>query len=143
MLIELRPEAVELMLRIDPHLTRRLVLRFVTFTSEGSWGFSYTDVIGDTCVALYHRLQDAEIRAALLVCLLMVGYGHNRWQVMGQFAELVAGPKLPYEGRLFAQQVQARGAMHHLLEAAQRVNRADLDPSIREVVVLAQQPHRD
>jgi hypothetical protein len=94
-------------------------------------------------VALYDRVADAEIRAALLVCLLVVGYGHNRWQVMGQFAEMVAEPKLPAEGRIFAQEVRARNALSHLAEAAQKIRLADLDPSIREAMILAQQAKED
>jgi hypothetical protein len=36
MMMDIRPEAVQMMLGINPHLTRQLVLRFVAFTSATS-----------------------------------------------------------------------------------------------------------
>jgi eukaryotic-like serine/threonine-protein kinase len=136
-IMNLAPAAVALMLSEDAHLTRRLITRFADFTASTGWGFSYTDRIADVCAQLYEHIKDAEIRAKLLECVLVVGYEHNRWYVMGKFVDLVNQPKEPGEGRLFAQRARADKVRPYLKQAAERVDIAAIDRDMREAFLLA------
>lgn len=77
---------------------RRFVNDFVEHANAQPWDYDYTDRIGNACRTLFDTLNDYEIRAALLHCLLEVGYGHNRYYVMGLFKRLMEARKQPGEG---------------------------------------------
>lgn len=62
--------------------TRELLCLFVEHVISQRWGFSYTDQIANQCEALYVALADSEIRADLVLCVLVVGVDHDRWNVM-------------------------------------------------------------
>jgi hypothetical protein len=77
---------------------RRIINDFVEHANSQSWGYAYTDDIGNVCRTLFKALNDYEIRATLIHCLLEVGYSHNRFHVMGIFKELIEARKQPGEG---------------------------------------------
>jgi serine/threonine protein kinase len=89
-IMKIPKESASLLLDIDKEETRTLIDAFVSHCTSQSWGFSYTDNIGAQCNRLYCALPDPQIRAALIHCVMDVGFGHNRWYVMGIFDDLMA-----------------------------------------------------
>jgi len=83
------PQVASTLLEIDKEQTRGVIETFVSHATSQSWGFSYTDEIGTQCKRLYHALDDPQIRAELIYCVMNVGSGHHRWSVMGVFDELM------------------------------------------------------
>jgi len=95
--MQLHPSAVVEMYNVEPVITAQVISTFVEHAKSQGWGFSYTDTIASVCRALYYAVTDYEIRASLIDCLLEVGESHNRWYVLGVFAELLQSPKHPAE----------------------------------------------
>lgn len=83
---------------VNHDFMRRVVNDFVEHANAQSWDYDYTDRIGSACRTLFSTLNDYGIRAALIHCLLEVGYGHNRYYVMRLFKELIEARKQPGEG---------------------------------------------
>jgi serine/threonine protein kinase len=96
-IMQVDPTAIEEMYGLRPEETRQLLTKFADFTSDQSWPFAYTDSIGNRCRVLYNSIKDAQIRAALINCVMIVGVNHNRWHVLGIFSELINGPNEPGE----------------------------------------------
>jgi hypothetical protein len=89
--MQLHSEAAAALFAANPEFVRRLIQEFVSYAVAQPWGFSYTDKIAEQCRDLYNILPDYRIRAALVDCLLQVGFGHNRWHVIDVLAALLMG----------------------------------------------------
>jgi serine/threonine protein kinase len=91
--MQLDMAAITAMYEKDADLTKHLIGRFLDFVAEASWPFDYTDSISDRCVAIYDAIEDYELRAHIVVALLQLGVGHNRWHVLGAFSDLAQRPR--------------------------------------------------
>jgi eukaryotic-like serine/threonine-protein kinase len=89
-IMQLPAATFALAFRTQPDEVRNLISAFSDFTGEQSWGFEYTDQIADACRTLHEAINDPEIRASLVACVLTVGSRHNRWHVLGVFGELAS-----------------------------------------------------
>ena len=78
-IMQIPPLVAKMMLEVNKEHTQELINNFVEHVVPQGWGFSYTDKIGAQCRALYDVMADYEIRAALIICVLDVGVGHNRF----------------------------------------------------------------
>jgi serine/threonine protein kinase len=87
-LMQLPPRAVAIMVSENRARARDLISRFVQHVTGQAWGFSYTDSIGRQCSALFEYIDDPQIRADLLYCVVEVGVSHNRWFVVRIAQEL-------------------------------------------------------
>lgn len=88
-IMNLPSRVAKLVLKIDKIQARQLIELFVSHATSQSWGFSYTDDIGAQCKRLYSAMDDPEIKANLILCVMDVGFGHNRWSVMSIFDDLM------------------------------------------------------
>src|SRR5262249_1063642 len=88
-LMQLDANAVAGMYQSNPAEIVMIIERFVKFATSQSWPFDYTDKIGTRCLTFYNAIPNYEIRAALLQCVMEVGVSHNRWNVLGIFADLI------------------------------------------------------
>jgi len=70
-----------------------LLKGFIEDLKSQDWLFDYTDKIGNKCSSLYKLIEDDEIRALLIDCVLKVGANHNRWHVLRIFGRLISLPK--------------------------------------------------
>ncbi len=128
--MQLNPSAVVAMHEANQEFTRVLIFRFAELAAAQSWGFSYTDKIGDKCKAIFIAVTDPDIRAALILCAMQVGESHNRWHVLGTFAEMLQDPKGPGEEYAVADALE--GVKDHVREhAAQYVALPKLHPRLR------------
>jgi len=100
----------------DPRATRRLITKFVLEFQDKSWGFSYTDTICDRCKAFIEHINDAEVRATIIVGLMTLGVRHNRFYVLEAFGELINHPSAPDE--LDAVRVKLRNVDKEIRERA-------------------------
>lgn len=73
--------------------TKNIIDSFIEYVTSQGWAFDYTDKIGNKCRGLYQSIQDYEIKAAILICVMEVGIYHNRWHVLGIFSDLIEAPK--------------------------------------------------
>lgn len=83
-------------------VARSVIKTFCNQLNRQSWGFDYTDSIGSVCENLFDSIRHAEIKVALLVSVLFVGVGHNRWAVMKTFGRMLANANGSAEARRFA-----------------------------------------
>jgi eukaryotic-like serine/threonine-protein kinase len=109
--------------------TQHIIKMFVEFTSAQSYTFSYTDKIGDKCAKLYSLIDDFDIRAELLFCLIEVGYGHNRFYVMDQFDALLESINEPVFSLVIAEKLK-HCSKYNLERAAKRISTSKLDPEL-------------
>ena len=96
-LMELDPAVVAAMHKKDKAAVRGIIHVFTELVERQGWPFSYTDKLAAKCKAIYEQIADFEIRADILHCLIELGVGHNRWHVLGIFAELIQLQKSPGE----------------------------------------------
>lgn len=124
------PERVaNLILEIDKSRARQVIGQFVAHATSQSWGFSYTDDIGAQCQKLYHAMDDPEVRANLIFCVMDVGFGHNRWYVMGIFDDLMEEEHDVAEVLALAD-VLGNASPYQRKQARDRLPLAKLDPKI-------------
>jgi tRNA A-37 threonylcarbamoyl transferase component Bud32 len=114
---------------VNRDFLRRVINDFVEHANEQSWGYDYTDGIGKACDTLYMALNDYEVRAALIHCLLEVGYSHNRYYVMGLFKTLIEARKQPGEGLAIYERLKDLN-YHRRAQAHDALDLAILDPQI-------------
>lgn len=108
----------------------RMILRlFCEATARRSYGFSYTDRIGDKIVSLYRAVADYETRADLLHCLLEVGHGHNRFYLMDLFETLIREPRSPGEGFAIVERLKT-ATPRHLARVSKKLARSAGDKSL-------------
>jgi serine/threonine protein kinase len=65
----------------NPFHFRALVAKWLKFLSATQWPFSRTDSIANRCRAIFNLIQDAQIRAQIVVALFQLGSKHNRFYV--------------------------------------------------------------
>ncbi|MDO8302607.1 MAG: serine/threonine-protein kinase [Sedimentisphaerales bacterium] len=83
------PEAFRMMYLVNQAAVRSLLKKFAEFTANQGWGFDYTDRIASVCAKLVRTIEDFQIKTDLIICLLEVGYDHNRWHVLSVCAKLI------------------------------------------------------
>jgi len=131
--MQLPPLAARLMLAVNKEHTRELVSSYVQHVTSQGWGFSYTDKIAAQCQALYEALEDYEIRAELVFCVLDLGVGHNRFYVMDIAESLLEMKREAGESLAIAERL--KGASSSLREwVKERVSRSKLHPAIVAVL---------
>ena len=113
---------------------KAILRRFSDVTAKESYGFSYTDDLGNKCVSLYRTMQDFEIRADILFCIMEVGYDHNRYAVMEQFKTLMESDKQPGEGLAVVERLKDASPLR-LKEIKNHLSLPNLDPTIRDFIV--------
>ena len=118
--------AAEALWSVNPLVTEVIIRRFIGQITSQSWGFEYTDKIGQACVKLHNAIDSREIRALLIIAVLELGVGHNRWYVM----DLAATE--PREALVVAHALDKAGNLLSALEG--RVELRNLNPEIREVL---------
>lgn len=129
--MELPTEAVGVLWRVNPVVTKLLIKLFTDQVAAQSWGFDYTDRIGAACVRLHRATSDHEVRGMLIAATVEVGVSHNRWHVMDLAAKLLSGRKEPGEGLAIAHALREH---RHRLEALKdRVDLSKMDPAIRDL----------
>jgi hypothetical protein len=77
------------MLSTNNELLRSIVCMFIEHVLSQSWGASYLDKLGARCGNLFIAIEDAEIRAELLYCNLIVGVSRKRYVVLEALAQLL------------------------------------------------------
>lgn len=70
-----------------------LLKGFIEDLKSQDWPFDYTDKIGNKCKSIYQLIENDELRALLIDCVLNVGAKHNRWHVLRIFGSLIRLPK--------------------------------------------------
>ena len=128
-MMKLPGHVASVLFEIDREQTRGLIGTFVAHATSQSWGFSYTDEIGTQCKHLYHAIDDANIRADLIHCVMDVGSGHNRWYVMGVFDELMEEKHDQAESLAIAEMF-GRVSPHLREWARERLSKVKLHPAI-------------
>jgi serine/threonine protein kinase len=89
-LCEKLPEEIfSLLLKRNKHLFIYVITKFVEQIVTQSWGFSYVDTIGNTCVKICNAIQDPKIHAIIINAIVEVSVSHNRWKVMQQAGTLL------------------------------------------------------
>jgi eukaryotic-like serine/threonine-protein kinase len=127
--MQLPPAAARLMLTANKESMRELINGFVGHVTSQGWGFSYTDKIAAQCRVLYESLADYEVRADLVLCVLDLGVGHNRFHVMDIAESLLEMKREVGESLAIADKL--RGASRSLRAwVNERVSRAKLHPAI-------------
>ena len=131
--MQLPPLAARLMLGASKEDMRELIASFAGHVTSQGWGFSYTDKIAAQCRTLYEALTDYHIRADLVVCVLDLGVGHNRFHVMDIAETLMELKREVGESLAIAERLKA--ASPSLREwVKERVSRSKLHPSILAVL---------
>lgn len=115
-----------------PDDTKAIFARFCNNAYGESYGFSYTDKIGVKCDAFYNAIDDYEIRADLLYCILGVGYSHNRYAVMNILKVILESPMTPSNGLAIAERIRA-ASVQHLRSAKANLSPDKLEKHVREV----------
>lgn len=100
------PEVLGSLYEVEPDAIRDLLTRFCETITHSRHGFDYTDAIGNRCRAIYDRVKDADVRAALIVCVMEIGAGYNRWHVMEIAGSLLQGPKTAAERLALVQRLE-------------------------------------
>lgn len=75
----------------SPDIMSVLLRTFLIDVQGQSWGFTYTDKIADKCQGIFLSLGDSDLRARILVSLMIIGVDHNRFHVLEVFAGLIEG----------------------------------------------------
>jgi len=129
-IMQLDPDVAAAMYNRNPTIVKQLMGQFVELAIAQNWAFSYTDKIGNQCQKLFQAISDPEIRAILVDCVMQVSVDHNRWHVLGIFAELLESPKKNGEEIFLADRLQRidEGTRRY---AAEYLSIDKLHPTIR------------
>src|SRR5262249_41175939 len=125
---------------LDAEFVRTLIDKFAGFTGQQSWPFSYTDRIGNVCLALHEAIDDPLIRAALIECVMNVGIGHNRYHVMDIMDTLLLRIS-PGEDMAVADRVERGVRSVDIATAAARLGLEKLAPGVRRIFRAALDKH--
>jgi eukaryotic-like serine/threonine-protein kinase len=111
-----------------PEMAELMVRQFAGSCNK-SFGFGYTDGIGQCCKRLYNATKDPSIRAVLAAVALEVGVSHNRWFVLDIAASLFSLVDTDLEA---LELVRTLEPMKHTLPViADKVNMAKLHPILQ------------
>jgi hypothetical protein len=113
-------------------LARELIKAFSAHVRTQGWPFSYTDEIANVSRGLFQVLVDSAMRAELFEAVLMVGVGHNRYNVMSVAATLLEGANDPSDITGLA-----RVLKNHRSEAeslSPYFTRSNLHPALRVLI---------
>ncbi|HBE68939.1 MAG TPA: hypothetical protein DDW52_12395 [Planctomycetaceae bacterium] len=130
----LSSRAAKRILKYDKPQARQLVDQFVSHATSQGWGFSYTDDIGRQCSSLFQAMNDPEIRANLIYCVMDVGFGHNRWAVMAIFDDLIEQDFTVAETLAVAEKLR-NASPNRRRQARDRLTMSKLKPEIVEALM--------
>jgi eukaryotic-like serine/threonine-protein kinase len=124
-------ELLKLMIQFRLADASTIFATFATITSSESWGFSYVDKIAARCHEIYSMAQDYGIKADMLYCMTVVGFSHNRYNVMDSVRHILEkglrpGLDLAYVDRIA---IAHEAVLHDL---ANGVSLPELNAPVRE-----------
>lgn len=96
-MLALHPDAIASLYERGPGSMKELIKAFCKEVSRRGWPFRFTDQISDGCLEIFRAIENPQIRAEVVACLVTLGAFHNRWKVMRDTASMIHQMKRPEE----------------------------------------------